>query len=446
MRSPTSLHGRLLWLLLVAIALTALVQGSVTYRSALNEADGIFDYHMKEMAQALQSGLPSSRLSDAGVTLEGDEHFDFVVQVWTNEGLRVFESAAQLALPQRAVMGFSSVPAHGSTYRVFSLQSRDHVIQVAQDMAVRRQMARNLAWRSVWPVAVMAPLLMLLVWWSVSFTLAPLTSVRKQLTQRRADDLSEIEATDLPDELRPLILDLNGLLRRLKRSFEAQGHFVAEAAHELRSPLAALKLQVLSLQRAPDPAARELALGRLGSGIERATHLVEQLLELARQEASQTTHAQPVVLADVARTVIADMAGPAAQRGVDVGMGAVTDDPVMGQSDALYILMRNLLDNAIKYAPAGGTVDLHISRASSTLELCVEDDGPGISEDERERVLDRFYRAENARSEGSGLGLAIVKAIADLHQATIQIDRSPRLGGLRVCVRFFPLQSIAAQP
>lgn len=446
MRSPTSLHGRLLWLLLVAIALTALVQGAVTYRSALSEADGIFDYHMKEMAQALQSGLPSSRLSDTGETLESDEHFDFVVRVWTNEGMRVFESAAHLALPQRAVMGFSNVPAHGSTYRVFSLQSRDHVIQVAQDMAVRRDMARSLAWRSVLPVAVMAPLLMLLVWWSVSFTLAPLAHVRSQLTQRRADELSEIEASGLPDELSPLILDLNALLRRLKRAFDAQGHFVAEAAHELRSPLAALKLQVHSLQRAGDEKARELALSRLSAGIERATHLVEQLLELARQETTQASSAQPVNLADIARSVIVDMAAQAAQRGVDVGLGPVTEDCVLGLSDALYILMRNLLDNAIKYAPTGGTVDLQIARSPTGVVLCVEDDGPGVAEDEQERVLDRFYRTANARPEGSGLGLAIVKAIADWHGATIQINRSPRLGGLRVSIGFRPLPAYMSAP
>ncbi len=184
--------------------------------------------------------------------LQDDENFDFVVQVWTADGLRVFASAQRAALPQLAVLGFSDAPAHGTIYRVFSMQSHSQVIQVAQDMAARRQMASKLALRTVWPIAVMAPLLMLVVWWVVSTSLAPVSRVRRQLAARQADGLSEVSETGLPDEVRPLVQELNLLFKRVGQAFEAQRSFVADAAHELRSPLAALRLQAQGLKRAAD--------------------------------------------------------------------------------------------------------------------------------------------------------------------------------------------------
>ncbi len=437
-RAPHSLRARLLWFLLAAISLTALVQGVMAYRTARAEADEIFDYHMQQMALSLRAGLPPGAM--AGGDAHDDQGRDFVVQVWTAEGLRVFRSA-RAELPQRAVLGFSDVQARGSTYRVFSMQSRSHVIQVAQDMAVRRRMAQALALRTVAPVAVMAPLLMALAWWVVGSSLAPVARVRRQIAERQADDLTAVSETGLPDEVRPLVHELNLLFDRVRRAFDAQANFVADAAHELRSPLAALKLQVQGLARAgDDAAARTQAVARLNSGIDRATRLVEQLLVLARHQAGAGLPTEAVGLHDLVRQAVAD-ATPAAQaRPVDLGLTQADEGVVTGHAEPLRILLRNLLDNAVKYTPPGGTVDVELCRDGPLhLRLCVEDSGPGIAEDQRARVLDRFHRIAGSDVAGSGLGLSIVKAIAELHGASLQLDRSARLGGLRVSVRF-PLQ------
>jgi two-component system OmpR family sensor kinase len=444
---PRSLRVRLLAFLLAAIALTALLQGVLAYRSALAEADALSDYHMQQTAFALRAGLPLgvAGLGTPSAARAQPENHDFIVQVWTNEGLRIFESAVGAALPQLAVLGFANVPAHGTTYRVFSLQTPAQVIQVAQDMAVRRAMARALALRSLLPLALMAPLLALAVWWTVTRQLAPVQRVRAQLAQRQADDLSPVSDAQLPDEVRPVVAELNLLFARVRTAFEAQQHFVADAAHELRSPLAALKLQLQGLRRAPDDAARQRCAERLDAGIDRAARLVEQLLLLARQEASAAASPppQPVALADVARLALADVAAAAQARGIDLGLTLQADEfhlVVQGHADAIRILVRNLLDNAVKYTPEGGTVDLALGRAGGAVQLCVQDSGPGIAPAERERVLGRFYRTRDAAqdAQGSGLGLAIVQAIARWHGAVLELGASAQWGGLRVVVAFAP--------
>ena len=251
-QAPHSLRARLLGFLIAAIVATAALQAGVAYRTARAEADAIFDWQMQQTALSLRPGLASAPDGTRGAAPD-DENFDFVVQIWTSEGLRVFESAARAALPQRAVLGFSDVRARGTTYRVFSLQTRSQVIQVAQDMAVRREMAAALALRTVAPIALMVPVLMLLVWWVVGTSLAPVARVGAQLAQRQADDLSEVAENGLPDEVRPMVRELNLLLERVRQAFDAQKNFVADAAHELRSPLAALSLQIQGLRRARAP-------------------------------------------------------------------------------------------------------------------------------------------------------------------------------------------------
>ncbi|RST52953.1 ATP-binding protein [Variovorax sp. DXTD-1] len=432
-----SLRARLLWFLLVAIVLAAGAQAVVAYRTVLKEADDIFDYHMQQMALSLRAGLPPS--AAVGGIGSGEQNFEFVVQVWTADGVRIFESAEQAALPQLAVLGFADVRARGTTYRVFSMQTSGLVIQVAQDMAARRNMAGALALRTIAPVALMAPLLMLIVWWVVSLSLAPVARVRTQVASRQADDLSAVSEEGLPDEVRPLVQELNLLFDRVRHAFDAQKHFVADAAHELRSPLAALKLQVQGLQRAPDDAARDLAVSRLVAGIDRATRLVEQMLALARHEASMAAGAkpEPVDLAETARLAISDTVAAAQARCIDIGISHADDAAVVnGQPEALRMLLRNLVDNAVKYTPEGGRVDVGIAVQGGGVELSVDDSGPGLPEEERGRVLDRFYRSGEPQAPGSGLGLAIVKSIADLHGATVALAASPTLGGLRAVVRF----------
>ena len=443
---PRSLRMRLLAFLLAAIVLAGAVQGALAYRGALAEADALFDYHMQQTALALRSGLPvDAQGLGPGLDPE-DENHEFIVQVWTNEGLRIFESAVGANLPQIAVLGFANVQARGGTYRVFSLQTRAQVIQVAQNMAVRQGMARTLALRTLAPLAFMAPLLVLAVWWGVSRSLAPVERVRRQLAQRQADDLSPVSDAQLPDEVQPLVSELNLLFERVQRAFETQQHFVADAAHELRSPLAALRLQLQGLQRADDDAARAAAAERLSSGIDRATRLVEQLLALARQEAAATP-TEPVDLRAVAQLALADVAAAAQARGTDAGLLDSDAATVPGNAEALRMLVRNLLDNAIKYTPPGGQVDVqvHAEANGHAVRLTVEDSGPGIDAEHRGRALQRFVRvgSDSAATTGSGLGLAIVQAIAQRHGATVELGASERLGGLRVAVVFAP-ESIAS--
>ena len=440
-----SLRARLLFFLLAAILLTAVVQGGVAYRGALAQADEIFDYHLQRTAFSLSAGNPIANMPGNGETGDIPEDRDLVIQVWTPDGVRVFRSAPRLPLPDRTVLGFSDMEWHGATYRVFSLQTRSQVIQVAQDMAVRTGMASTLALRAVWPIAALAPLLMLVVWWVISVSLRPVDRARRQVATRQANDLSPIGDQGLPDEVRPLVHELNLLLSRVQDAFATQKRFVGDAAHELRSPLAALKLQIQSLQRATDDTTRETATRRLAAGIDRATHLVEQLLLLARQEGGGApAPSQPVPatsLRDAVGVAIADVLPLAQAREINLGaVHAEGDDDVLLPlaRDESVVLVRNLIDNAVKYTPGPGRVDVAIHRnaADRRATLTVDDSGPGIPDAERERVFDRFYRSSDATGVGSGLGLAIVKAIADRHGATIVLDRSPTLGGLRAQVTF----------
>ncbi|PIF39513.1 two-component system OmpR family sensor kinase [Delftia sp. 60] len=469
-RLPGALGTRLLMFLGAAIVLTALLQGLLAYRNALLQTDTLFDYQMQQTAFALRAGLPVDARGRPQGTPPEDENHEFIVQVWTNEGLRIFESALGAALPQMAVLGFADVPARGTVYRVFSLQTRSQVIQVAQDMRVRRTLARDAAWQSLLPIALLAPVLALAVWWVVRSSLAPVQRVRRELATRRPQDLAPVPAEGLPDEVRPLVAELNALLQRVGQAFEAQQHFVADAAHELRSPLAALKLQLVALQRAPDVAAHDEAVQRLSAGIDRATRLVEQLLTLARQEAQGTVQgtaqgvqgmqgqhdaaaAAPadVDLREVVEQALADQAVAAQQHGLDMGL---SESPqlrqsfaVAGDAQSLQMLVRNLLDNAVKYVPQGGRVDVGLRSDAQGRALVVEDSGPGIAESERELVLRRFVRGPSAASaasagqqaQGSGLGLAIVQTIAERHGARLLLDRSPTLGGLRVQVMWPPV-------
>lgn len=437
MKVTHSLRGRLLWFLLAAITIAAVAQASIAYRTALQDADQIFDYHMQQMALSLRSRIPlTSTEETANVETPVAGNDDLVVQVWSPDGVQVFKSVSHARLPQRAVLGFSNVRANGTTYRIFSIQANSQTVQVAQDLAVRRSMASNLALRTLGPIAVMMPILMLVVWWVVSGSLEPVARVRKQVASRQADDLSPVSEAGLPDEVRPLVHELNLLFGRVRTAFDAQQHFVGDAAHELRTPLAALKLQVQSLERANDnPEARRVAIGRLSAGIERATRLVEQLLVLARQEASATPH-QNVDLAGVAKRAVADLVGLAQARSIDLGLQRADSADIQGQPDALMILARNLVDNAIKYTPNGGTVDVSVVADKDAVRLTVEDSGPGIPPEERERVFDRFYRVPGSDAAGSGLGLAIIKSIAQQHGATLALGESARLGGLEVTVTF----------
>jgi signal transduction histidine kinase len=430
-----SIRTRLLVSLVLTLLLAALVLGGVTYRNALQEAEDLFDYQLRQMALSLRD---QGEIAPDQASAFADAGLDFVVQIWTVDGRAIYATRAHAALPARAVLGFADVAVQGQTWRTFSVAARDRVIQVAQPRQIRERLAAGAALRSVLPLLLMLPVLALVMGWLVTFTLKPLRRVSQQVTERGAEALGPLPATGLPDEVAPLVSSLNALLQRLSAAFDAQRAFVADAAHELRSPLTALKLQVQMLQRAADPADRTAAADALAQGVERATRLVEQLLTLARNEpGARQAPLQPVDLAEAVRQALADAAPLAADRGTTLELEAAGPVPAQGDAIALTALARNLADNAVRYAPAGARVLVQVAREAGAAVLTVDDSGPGIPLAERERVFDRFWRREAtaAATAGSGLGMAIVKSVAERHGASVALDDSP-LGGLRVTVRF----------
>ncbi|MFL6678461.1 MAG: ATP-binding protein [Burkholderiaceae bacterium] len=438
--APHSLRTRLLAWLLAGTVVAALAQAGFAYATALAQADVIFDRHLCTMAMALASGTSLGSLPPSGEVNADRAGEDFVVQLWNARGEPIFRTAAHQKLRQPAQPGFSIVHAlDGRDYRVYSVVATGLTVLVAQDMDARREMARALALRTTLPELPTAPLLAVLVWWVVSRSLAPVARLRAQMAARKVDELAPLNDRGLPAEIQPLIQELNLLFERLRQAFDSQRVFVADAAHELRSPLAALKIQLQGLQRAGDDPTRELAVKRLAAGIERAGHLVDQMLVLARQEASV---AEGVALAalDLAQPgflALSDTLASAQARQIDLGVHRAESVTVAGNAESLRILVRNLLDNGVKYTPPGGTVDLSVHATPEGALVTVEDSGPGIPAKDRARALDRFFRVvDGAGATGSGLGLAIVKSIADMHGATIVLDDSQRLGGLRVRVSF----------
>jgi signal transduction histidine kinase len=434
----TSIRTRLLVSLLSIVVLSAAVGAAVTYFNVLRQTESLFDYQLRQMALSLrdQGFIPP----DEAAALANDD-FDFVVQIWTADGTRIYASHPGQALPPRAVLGFADVQLGEGTWRIFSTATGDRVIQVAQPLAIRRQLAAQAALRGVFPILALAPILAIAIGWSVGASLRPVRRLAAEVKRRDADALEPVAESGLPSEVRPLVESINALLGRLHRAFDAQRAFVSDAAHELRSPLTALKLQLQLLQRSTDASSRAEATSALSAGIERATRLVSQLLTLARAEpGSPQEPLVPTDLAEAARRAVADVVPLADAKSIRLALDTQGDGIVEGDAAALRILVRNLVDNAVRYTPAAGRVDLTVTDDREHVVLTVDDSGPGIPASERERVFGRFYRGggdgvDGNQETGSGLGLAIVRSIAQRHGASLQMAEST-LGGLRVAVQF----------
>ena len=433
--SGHSLGSSLLRLLSAAILLAALVQAALIYRVTRAEADEVFDAQIRQVALTLQGMVAAPQPVQSFRRPMDDDGLGLVIQVWGADGACLFQLADRTPLPPTPVEGFTGVKAGGRLYRVYSVRTPAMVIKVAQDLRARRRMAARLAVQAVLPALMLVPLLMAAVWLLVRRATRPILLVRDQVASRAAEDLSPLPAAGLPEEVLPLVEEINLLFARLDRAIAAQRDFVADAAHELRTPLAALHLQVQGLQRAGTEPARIQAVARLLEGLDRATRLVEQMLLLARQEAAAGPGpAVQVDLVAVAALAIADVLPLARAKEIDLGMEEGATGAVLGQEGALRILMHNLLENAVKYTPGGGTVDLAIHTEGNRVALVVADSGPGIPPEERQRVFDRFYRLPGQEGLGNGLGLAIVKAVAERHQGSVGLGSSDRLGGLEIVI------------
>jgi two-component system OmpR family sensor kinase/two-component system sensor histidine kinase QseC len=426
-----SIRARLLLGLLLLVAVMSLIVGSITYRRVLGETSDLFDYQLRQMALSL--GDQASVMSGYPLPPQ-PENSDFVVQIWDVFGTRLF--SPELPFVSNAVLGYSDLTFQNERWRVYVWVTRTSVIQVAQPWSVREKLARGAAVRILVPLLLLLALMAAAAAWIVGHAMRPLKGITTQLEHRDIHSLAPLTAPDLPAEVSPLVEELNRLLERLSNAFASQRAFVADAAHELRSPLTALSLQLQLLERARDEPERDLATSRLRGAIERATHLVGQLLTLARNEPEglvETTSTVP--LGATAGDAVGEVQPLAQLRRIDIRLDVPTEVSVKGDPEALRILVRNLLDNAVRYSPEGSVVQVRLSRMPGHAVLEVTDQGPGIAPADRSRAFARFYRAADAGSEGSGLGLAIVKAIAQRHGAEVSLgDAEPH--GLRVTVSF----------
>jgi two-component system OmpR family sensor kinase/two-component system sensor histidine kinase QseC len=427
-----SLRLRLLVSLVGLLALAAAAMAAITYHNVLGETEKLFDYQLQQMALSLRD---QGEIEPEQADTLADERLDVVIQIWTVDGRAIYASRPHASLPARALLGLATLTVDGRAWRTYGVATRDRVIQVAQPVDIRQRLAAHAAWRSVLPLLLTTPIAALAIWWLAARNLAPIERLAREVRTRDARSLAAVPTDGLPDEIAPLASALNALLARLSSSLDSQRAFVADAAHELRSPLTALKLQLELLRRADDAETREAARIAIGEGIARASRLVEQLLALARSEPDAVLPVERVDLAAVARQAIDDTTPFADSRSASIALIAHGEAFVKGDPVALNLLVRNLVDNAVRYSPTASRVEVRVRQQSGEVVLEVDDSGPGIPDAERERVFDRFYRRADATGSGSGLGLAIVRSVASAHAATVRLGPST-LGGLTVSVSF----------
>jgi signal transduction histidine kinase len=430
-----SIRGRLLAWLMAALVVAGVVMGYAAYRRAHQDLDELLDYQLQQLAFSLSRQSVGSVPVPQGMPLPEP---DFITQVWDRDGVLMFYSRPNMAIPMRPRPGFSNMEWKGQSWRMFTQLDGTRIIQVAHPLNLRREMAADFARRAVMPLLALVPLLAIGIWIVVGRVLEPLSSISQALRARTPASLEPLPRADLPDELVPLVGSLNDLLQRLQHAMDAQRQFVGDAAHELRSPLTAVQLQLSLLKRAGDDAERAAAIERLERGVHRSNRLVQQLLTLARQDPqAPAAAAEPVDLNELAAELVADFEPQAAEQQQRLLLEPAVD-PVLVQGDreALRVMLSNLIDNALRYTPASGRIVVRVAHAGGHAQLEVQDSGPGIAPEQRSRVFDRFYRVPHATAaEGSGLGLAIVKRVAERHGGAVSLHDADNGTGLKVRVQ-----------
>ena len=429
----TSIRRRLLTLLLPALLVSLGVAGWLSYTEARNEIDVLFDYHLREVAESLREHSVLSLAVD-----QFDEHDrekpDLLLQIWDRARGTALGSQP-LELPLFLDTGFRNVSVGGRELRIYSLVTVSRVIQVAQPVEVRRYLGAEIAANSVLPVAFALPFVVLIVWLAVGNGLGPLNRLANDVAARTPESLDPLPSASLPTEVRPLVEGLNGLLKRLAKTLEGQRAFVADAAHELRSPMTALRLQLELLETAENDAGRVDAIASLKAGLERGIHMVEQLMALARLDPEAPLARAEVDLLMIAREAVVTESVFAENKNIDLGLATSTSVAVIGDQASLGTMLHNLINNAVRYTPSGGRVDVAVRREAAEAVVEVVDTGPGIPEALRERVFYRFYRGEQASGSGSGLGLAIAKRVVVRHGGSITLGSGEGGCGLQVSVR-----------
>ena len=427
----SSIRSRIVLTLVSALIVAGLAASWATYHSTRTELSRIFDSQLRQTALEL---VEAGDANVQNITLVGQSpQLNMLVQIYDARDNRIYTSRHLVPLPISEIPGFSEVTADtGRQWRQFTSTVGTKIIQVAQPVDVRDKLAVSAAMRIVQPMFVLIPFLAIAIWFVIVQMLQPLNRTARAVALRTPSSMAPLETKGLPYEVKKLVEAINGLLVRLGDSLSAQQRFASDAAHELRTPLAAIKLQAQLLQRAKDPEARAKYTDRLQQGVTRATRLVEQLLTIARLDPDAADKPMSEVnLAAIAASTVEELSSAASAKAITL-THRVEPITIIGMPEAIHLMVVNLTDNAIRYTPEGGRIEIGVERKDDKAVVTVTDDGPGIAPEDRERVFERFYRALGTKVSGTGLGLAIVSRIVQMHAGTITVAegfvRVPRDG------------------
>ena len=445
MRLPRSLQGRLLVMVIGLVAGVWVATAVLTWFDVRHELDELLDSHLAQAAALLVVQQAGEIEDDDDVVNAPSLHKyapKVAFQVF-HEGRLTLRSAnapaePMLAFNGRVDDGFRTVAMGGVAWRVFATHGREQDVQVFVGEQVESRSA--ILWAvlrsALAPVLFALPLLALAAWWAIRRGVAPMKALGSTLAQRRPQALEPVHVEGAPSEMTPMLDALNGLFERIAELMASERRFTADAAHELRTPIAAIRTQAQVALGAADDAGRTHALQATLQGCDRATRLVEQLLTLSRLESGAAPALGDVELGAVVRQGVAELAPQALAKGQRIEVVANEPCVVNGDTLLLAVLVRNLVDNAIRYSPPQAQVRVVVAHADGGVRLAVDDSGPGMSESDRERLGERFFRVVGSGESGSGLGWSIAQRIARAHGATVRVERSGALGGLSVEVGF----------
>lgn len=434
-----SLQRKLSLWMAVAIVVMAVVAGVLSYFTALQEARELQDDVLRQVVHLVHRQGLAANPAPAGLEADiVDAESEVVIQILHPAAPeRDTSTVAGVRFGGALADGLQTVDFAQESWRVMvKPAAAGTLILAAQRTTVRDEIARDAAMRAMLPLLVLMPLLILVSTALVRTMLSPVKALATDLTGRKQEDLQPLPEERIPDEIRPFVTAINDLLSRVRGAMDQQRRFLADAAHELRTPLTALTLQAEQLASTEMPPSAQARVRTLMTGLSRARQLVEQLLTYARVRDARQDVARSTAVRAVARRVIEDLMPLAQARNIDLGMVGESDHSVRVSEADLRTLMANLVDNAVKYSPLGGKVDVIVRRYHGQVRLEVVDTGAGIAPDERERVLDPFYRGLGTDVIGSGLGLSIVQTIARRVSANLELAYADeeRRQGLRVIV------------
>lgn len=418
-----------IWLagLMAAIGICA---ATGSYLLARREAGDFLDNQLRQVALYV-GDTPSAPGTGADGSGTHDPEDDFIVQVWDASGQPLRQSHPAITIPRQMASGFQYIPSAGNDWRVYTLATANRTVQISQRMDVRHELAASAALQAALPIVVLIPLSLLMLGWIIDRIMARLDRLAIAVAARdpAADDPVPID--DVPKEVIPFVSAINQSLARLRALLEQQRRFISDAAHELRTPLSALQLQIDNLRHNDRDGRFAQRLTEIEAGIGRATSLVGKLLRLARYDAlASSPSPQPVDLAQLAVDAIAQLTPLAESRSIDLGITRRDEAVTRGVPADLEIILANLIENALHYTPPGGSVDVAVEATGHEARIEVRDTGPGIREDDLARVFERFFRARPQDAEGSGLGLAIARAAAQKNNARLTLANREDGAGL----------------